>query len=306
MDYPPIQALLSRAQELANAMEGVLETKEGRWLTWYERRKRSIVFHASPLDITERIREILFDRVHTAVFTSATLATGGNFDYIRSRLGLQEETMEGIYPSHFNFQIQTLMYIPKDLPPPSSHDFGEHAASRVEEILKMSGGRALVLFTSYRNLDVAHRHLQDRIPFAVFRQGDAPRSILLERFRQDIHSVLLATASFWEGVDVPGESLSCLIIDKLPFGAPNEPLVAARIDLIHEQGGNPFMEYQVPTAILSLKQGLGRLIRMGTDRGVLSVLDVRILTSRYGSQFLKSLPRIPITHNLADIGQFFG
>jgi ATP-dependent DNA helicase DinG len=174
------------------------------------------------------------------------------------------------------------------------------------EILKRTQGRALVLFTSYHNLNVVHQILEGRIPYTIHRQGDAPRSVLLEEFRRDIHSVLLATGSFWQGVDVPGESLSCLIIDKLPFDSPGEPLVAARINAIRDKGGNPFMEYQVPSAIISLKQGLGRLIRKNSDRGILSVLDTRIVTSRYGRFFLDSLPEIPVSHELSDIDRFFG
>jgi ATP-dependent DNA helicase DinG len=305
MNHQWTRALCSRAEGLVHLLDEILQDKEEGWLRWYERRRRSVILHASPLDITERLEEILFERVHSAVFTSATLSTGGTLDYIRSRLGLEGEVLEGIYPSHFNFQAQTLLYIPKDLPSPSSTGFGRSAAKRVKDILKMTHGRALVLFTSYRNLDITHRFLQKRLPFAVYRQGEAPRSFLLDRFRRDIHSVLLATGSFWEGVDVPGEALSCLVIDKLPFDAPNDPLVAARIDLIRQRGGNPFMEYQVPSAILTLKQGLGRLIRMATDRGILAILDVRVLTSRYGSQFLKSLEEIPVTHRLEDIGRFF-
>ena len=163
-----------------------------------------------------------------------------------------------------------------------------------------------MLFTSYRNLNLVHQILEGSTPYTIHRQGDAPRSVLLEEFRRDTHSVLLATGSFWQGVDVPGESLSCLIIDKLPFDSPGEPLVAARIDAIREQGGNPFMEYQVPSAIISLKQGLGRLIRKNSDRGIFSVLDTRIVTSRYGRFFLDSLPEIPVSHELSDIGRFFG
>jgi ATP-dependent DNA helicase DinG len=305
MNHQWIHALCARAERVVHLLDEILQDKEEGCLRWYERRRRSVILHASPLDITERMEEILFDRVHSAVFTSATLSTGGTLDYIRSRLGLEGEVLEGVYPSHFNFQDQTLLYIPKDLPSPSSAGFGQRAAKRVKEILKMTQGRALVLFTSYRNLNVTHRFLQEGLPFAVYRQGEAPRSFLLDRFRQDIHSVLLATGSFWEGVDVPGEALSCLVIDKLPFDAPNDPLVAARIDLIRQRGGNPFMEYQVPSAILTLKQGLGRLIRMATDRGILTILDVRVLTSRYGAQFLKSLEEIPVTHRLEDIGRFF-
>ena len=224
---------------------------------------------------------------------------------VRGRLGLPAYSIEGDYPSHFDFENQTMMYIPKDLPKPNSPEFAPKVAERTADILKRTGGRALVLFTSYHNLNLVFKILEGRIPYTLYRQGDAPRSVLLEEFKRDINSVLLATTSFWQGVDVPGESLSCLIIDKLPFDSPGEPLVAARIDTIREQGGNPFMEYQVPSAIIALKQGLGRLIRNNSDRGILSVLDTRIMTSRYGKFFLESLPHIPISHELSDINRFF-
>jgi len=166
-------------------------------------------------------------------------------------------------------------------------------------------GRALVLFTSYHNLNLVWLILKDNVPYTILKQGDAPRSVLLDAFRQDVHSVLLGTASFWQGVDVPGEALSCLIVDKLPFDSPGDPLVAARIDAIRNREGNPFMEYQVPSAIITLKQGLGRLIRKSSDSGILSVLDIRIMTSRYGRFFLDSLPKIPVSHDLSDISHFF-
>jgi ATP-dependent DNA helicase DinG len=172
-------------------------------------------------------------------------------------------------------------------------------------LLKITAGRALILFTSYHNLNLVHRLVYRKIPYTVYKQGEAPRSALLEEFRQDTHSVLFATGSFWQGVDVPGETLSCLIVDKLPFNSPGDPLVGARIDSIRARGGNPFTEYQLPLAIIALKQGLGRLIRNNSDRGLLSILDVRILTSRYGRFFFNSLPEIPICHNLLDIEQFF-
>jgi len=251
------------------------------------------------------MNELLYDKVQTAIFTSATLSTNGTFDYIRSRLGLPAEVFQEICDSHFDFETQTILYIPKTLPPPNSADFGTQAAKEILKILKRTEGRALVLFTSYHNLNVAFQIVKDRTPFTIYRQGHAPRSVLLDAFRQDVHSVLFATGSFWQGVDVPGEALSCLIIDKLPFDSPGEPIVAARIDAIRSQGHNPFMEYQVPSAIISLKQGLGRLIRKRSDRGILSILDVRIMTSRYGRFFLESLPNIPLTHDLSDIDRFF-
>ena len=301
----PLQALVNRAGELEQRLEQILGQKRSNWLNWYERRKKSLTLHISPLDISERMNEFLYKKVQTVIFTSATLSTNMTFDYARSRLGLTEHTLEGNYPSHFKFEDQALMYIPEDLPNPNTPDFGLEITKRINSILKKTGGRALVLFTSYHNLNLVSQNLKDKIPYTIYRQGDAPRSILLDAFRQDIRSVLLATSSFWQGVDVPGEALSCLIIDKLPFDSPQEPLVAARIEAIREQGGNPFMEYQLPSAIISLKQGLGRLIRKTSDRGILSVLDVRIMTSRYGRLFLESLPKIPISHNLLDISSFF-
>jgi ATP-dependent DNA helicase DinG len=180
------------------------------------------------------------------------------------------------------------------------------AAKRIIEILEITSGRALILFTSYSNLNIVYDLLiSGNLPYTIFRQGDAPRSILLQRFRQDTHSVLLATGSFWQGVDVPGEALSCLIVDKLPFDSPGDPLVAARIESIHSKGGNPFMEYQLPSAIISLKQGLGRLIRKSSDLGVLAILDVRILKGRYGRFFFNSLPEITVTNEMEDIRSFF-
>jgi len=305
MNNTPIQPLLNRAKEIDGLLEEILKQRDSNWLNWYERRKRTLILHSSPLDISESMNELLYEKVQTAIFTSATLSTNGTFDYIRSRLGLPDEVFQEICHSHFDFETQTMLYIPKSLPPPNSPDFGSEAAKEILKILKRTEGRALVLFTSYHNLNVAYQILKDKIPFTIYKQGQAPRSVLLDAFRQDIHSVLFATSSFWQGVDVPGEALSCLIIDKLPFDSPGEPIVAARIDAIRSQGHNPFMAYQVPSAIISLKQGLGRLIRKGSDRGILSILDVRIMTSRYGRFFLESLPNIPRSHDLSDIDRFF-
>ena len=293
-DNAAFQPLVVRAGELERLLDEILMQRDPNWLNWYERRKKSVVLHASPLDVSERMKELLYDKVQTVIFTSATLSTNNTLDYFRSRLGLPNSTIEGIHPSHFDFKTQSLLYIPRDLPAPREPEFAPAIAVRIEEILKKTEGRALVLFTSYHNLNLVHQILRHRIPFTIYRQGDAPRSVLLDEFRRNIHSVLLATGSFWQGVDVPGEALSCLIIDKLPFDSPNEPLVAARIDAIQDRGGNPFTEYQMPSAIISLKQGLGRLIRKTSDRGILSILDIRILTSRYGGRFLDSLPEIPL------------
>ena len=301
----PFQAIATRAGELQQSLEKILSYDDPDWLNWYEKRKKSVVLHISPLDISKSMQELLYKNVKTLVFTSATLSTNGNFDYIRSRLGLSHDTLEGICPSHFDFKEQTLMYIPKDMPNPNDPSFAPKVAERVMEMLKISSGRALILFTSYNNLNLVHSEIEGRIPYTVLKQGDAPRSVLLEEFSQDTSSVLLATGSFWQGVDVPGEALSCLIIDKLPFDSPGDPLVAARIESIRARGGNPFMEYQLPSAIISLKQGLGRLIRKSSDRGLLSILDTRMITSRSGRFFFLSLPEIPLSHELPDIHRFF-
>lgn len=300
------QALVARTSELEQRLDQVLRERPQGWLNWYERRMKTLTLHASPLNISDPFQELLYQKVKTAVFTSATLSTDGGFDYIRGRMGLADRVREGRFPSHFDYEHQSLLYIPRDLPGPQDNRFPEKAAQRISEILVHTQGRALVLFTSYHNLHVAWDILASReFEFQLLRQGDAPRSVLLEKFRKDIHSVLLATASFWQGVDVPGESLSCVIIDKLPFASPGEPLVAARIDDIRLQGGNPFMDYQVPQAVISLKQGLGRLIRKASDRGVMAILDHRILTSRYGKCFLDSLPHgVPLTKNLNEIDRF--
>lgn len=305
LEEPDLQAFMNRAKELNERFERVLTYEDSNWFNWYEKRKRSVILYASPLDVSEIMDQQLYQNIGSVIFTSATLSTNGNFDYFRSRLGIPSEAHDGICPSHFDFENQTLMYIPKDLPTPNDSMFTARITARISEIIVKTKGRALVLFTSYYNLNTVYQELVDATPYRIYKQGDAPKSLLLDRFRKETDSVLMATGSFWQGVDVPGESLSCLIIDKLPFDSPGDPLVAGRIESIRERRGNPFMEYQLPSAIISLKQGLGRLIRNASDRGILSILDTRILNSRYGRFFFDSLPNIPITHELSDIENFF-
>ncbi len=300
-----IRALLTRAKELNQGLEEISGKKEETWLNWYERRNKSLILYTSPLDISQSLNQRLYEKLETVIFTSATLSTGGSFTYIHSRLGLPEKFIQGIYLSDFDFATQTLMYIPEKMPLPADPDFSRAVAEQIQAILEKTKGRALVLFTSHYNLNIAHQILKNQIPYTLYKQGDAPRSVLLEAFKRDVSSVLMATGSFWQGVDVPGETLSCLIIDKLPFDSPGEPLVGAKIDAIRNRGGNPFFEYQVPSAIISLKQGLGRLIRKSSDRGILSILDIRIRNTRYGKIFLKSLPPMPISRDLDDIDAFF-
>jgi ATP-dependent DNA helicase DinG len=299
------QLISTRAEGLIQSLEAVFSCRRPDWLNWYEKKKRGITFHSSPLDISKTLGMHLYDELKSIIFTSATLSTNGKFDYIRSRLGIPDDAQEGIYSSHFEFMDQALFYIPLDLPGPSAPDFAFKASDRIMKMLEISSGRALVLFTGYSNMNIVYQRIKEGLPYRILKQGDAPKSTLLEEFRDDTHSVLLATGSFWEGVDVPGESLSCLIVDKLPFDSPGDPLVAARIEAIRGREGNPFMEYQVPSAIITLKQGLGRLIRKRSDRGVLSILDNRIIKSRYGRLFVESLPEMPVTHELEEVQKFF-
>jgi len=302
-DKIPIQFFM-RAENINDRFEDILSSNDSNMCAWYEKRKKSLVLYTSPLDITGNMKELLYNKLGPIIFTSATLSTNGNFEYIRSRLGIPEDALEGIYPSHFSYKKQTVMYIAKDLPLPSDPIFLKKISLRIIDILKISSGRALVLFTSYYNMNKTYHAITEKIPYTVFKQGDMPKLELLERFRKDTHSVLLATKSFWQGVDFPGQTLTSLIIDKLPFDSPGEPLVASRINFIKERKGNPFFEYQLPTAIISLKQGLGRLIRNRNDIGVLSVLDKRIKTARYHKVILGSLPDTPLIYDLSEMEKF--
>jgi ATP-dependent DNA helicase DinG len=239
-----------------------------------------------------------------AVLTSATLTVDGRFDYVRRRLGL--ETAGAIrVPSEFDYRTQTLLYLPKRMPLPKEERYAEAVAWETRQLLQCSRGRAFVLFTSYATMRAVVRMLEMEIDYPVFVQGTAPRSVLLDEFRRTPHAVLFATSSFWQGVDVQGDALSAVIIDKLPFVSPGDPVVAARIEALTAGGGSAFDDYQVPLAILTLLQGLGRLIRHRTDRGVLAVLDPRIRTMGYGRRFLASLPPAPITYSVDEVRRFF-
>jgi ATP-dependent DNA helicase DinG len=229
----------------------------------------------------------------------------GSCDYALGRLGLADaETLR--LPSEFDFQSQALLYLPPEMPDPRAREFNAAAAAEIEALLLRTEGRAFVLFTSY----AAMREIRDRlagvVPWPLFVQGEGSRTALLRSFRATPNAVLLATASFWQGVDVAGEALSAVIIDRLPFASPADPIVSARIAAITSRGGQPFQDYQVPLATLTLLQGLGRLIRTRTDRGVLAVLDPRLTRMPYGRRFLASMPPAPITASLADVGRFFG
>jgi len=260
-----------------------------------------VYLHSSPIDVSGHLREKLYPRAQGVVFTSATLAAGEDFSFIRKRLGLGPEAGALSIASPFDYQRQAALYLPEDLPDPGSGDFIPKAAARIGRLLEISRGRAFVLFTSHNALEKCWDILGRSIPYTALKQGSAPREAILARFREDTHSVLFGAASFWQGVDVKGESLFAVIIDKLPFATPGDPVVAARIEKIKRDGGEPFMEYQVPSAALALKQGLGRLIRSRDDRGFLAVLDKRIMTKRYGKKFLESLPPFPLVKTIGEL-----
>ena len=267
--------------------------------------RQNIFLQATPIDVAPILRECLWSKLECAVLTSATLAVGGGFEYIRQRLGL-EHPRECVLPSHFDYANQALLYVPPDLPDPRTPQFAAKAAGCIRRLLEITRGRAFVLFTSYAQMNEIHQRLLGEVEFPLLRQGDAPKSALLEEFRLTPNAVLFATSSFWQGVDVQGEQLSCVIIDRLPFAVPSDPVVAARVKAIDAEGGNAFFQYQVPAAVITLKQGFGRLIRSLHDRGLLALLDNRILKKQYGRVFLESLPNYRRTTELGVVEEFFG
>lgn len=318
--------LNKRATRLRTELEFLLESNASNMVYWLERRASGVTertdsdrspsrsalqrsnvrssIQATPIDVSEILREQVFESIPTVVLTSATLTVQGGFQHIRTRLGMTD-ARELVVPSHFRYGEQALLYLPPAMPDPRSPDFPDAAAETIRRVLTLSQGRAFCLFTSYSQMRSLYERLLPVLDYPILLHGTAPRKALLEEFRATPNAVLFGTASFWQGVDVQGEALSCVIIDRLPFAVPNDPVVQARMKAIEEAGGRPFTEYQVPAAVLTLKQGFGRLIRSLNDRGVLVLLDPRIRTQRYGQTFLQSLPPYRMTTNLEDVERFF-
>ena len=293
-----------RSFELRQELAFLFESNEKNFVYWYERRNKGVFLTATPIDVSQILRERLFEQFDTVILTSATLTVGGRFDYIRQRLGI-DHAKDRALPPEFDFPSQALLYLPRSMPDVRDAGFPAKAADEIAKLLELSQGRAFCLFTSYSQMNDLFERLRSRVPFPLLLQGTAPRSVLLERFKNTEAAVLFATASFWQGVDVPGEQLSCVIVDRLPFAVPSDPIVAARVRALQEDGRNPFAEFQVPQAVLALKQGFGRLIRTKTDRGVLALLDTRLQRMPYGKIFLESLPQYGMTHELAEVTRFF-
>jgi len=303
---PEADSVVRRVRQTRFDLGFIVKQADRNFVYWLERRGRGVFLQASPVDVSQLLQEKLFDKVDTCILTSATLSTNGSFNFIRDRLGLASvKTNTLTAASSFDHEKQAILYLPTAMPDPRAPEFSQMAAAEVIRIIQVTEGHAFVLCTSNSSMAALYELVSSRVGYPCFLQGSMSKTGLLDKFRATPNAVLFATASFWQGVDVRGDQLSCVIIDKLPFAVPSDPIVAARSKFIDENGGRSFFDYSVPQAVISLKQGIGRLIRSNTDRGVIAILDPRLRTKGYGRDFLNSLPRMRITGNLADVKELF-
>ena len=297
---------LALGADLAEFSDGA----DDEQIHWAESRGGHLVLHASPIDVAGILQDRLYDRVGPIVYTSATLAIAGRLDYFERRVGLSDDDGplfqmdHAVLPSPFDYQKNAALYLPQRMPDPQDAGFAEAVAGELRALLPITAGRAFVLFTSLKNMRAVHALLAGELPWPALLQGEAPKQQLLKRFRET-PSVLFASQSFWEGVDVPGDALSLVVIDKLPFASPGEPITAARIERLRQSGGDAFYGYQVPQAALALKQGFGRLIRTASDRGIVAVLDARVTRKGYGRLFVETLPRCRILRTTEEARAFW-
>jgi ATP-dependent DNA helicase DinG len=300
------ESLLKRIRQTRFDFDFICTQSEKNYVYWLEKRGRGMFLRASPIDVSALLQEKLFEKTETVVLTSATLSANGKFNFIKDRLGLEEEKTETLQaPSAFNYEKQAVIYIPKAMPDPRAPEYNQMAAAEIVKILGITQGHAFVLCTSNFSMNTLYELVSMRVNYPCLVQGSMSKAGLLDRFRKTPNAVLFATSSFWQGVDVRGEQLSCVIIDKLPFAVPSDPIVAARTRFIDESGGKSFFDYSVPQAVITLKQGIGRLIRSSSDKGVIALLDTRLRTKSYGRDFLNSLPRMRITSDLKDVASIF-
>jgi ATP-dependent DNA helicase DinG len=317
-DEPVYTALCDRTTEIAARLQSLLReqsdcqthgesTELANGVRWAQSTRQGFSVHFAPIDVAKQLSSLIQNHGATWIFTSATLSIAGEFTHYLQRVGI-EDARTHIYGSPFDYANQALMYLPRQLDEPSSAQHTKQVVDAALPVLTASGGRAFLLFTSHRALRAASAYLRecwgDAPPYPVLVQGDAPRDLLLQRFRELGNAVLLGTGSFWEGVDVKGAALAVVVIDKLPFAVPDDPVMKARLAVIEQRGGNPFVEEQIPQAVIALKQGVGRLIRDSADFGVVMLCDRRLQTRPYGRIFLNSLPAMPRTDKLSDVSTF--
>lgn len=299
-----LDSCCERCESALQRLQSMQENDDSESIRWFETHRQSFRLNVTPLEIAGIFQAVMQEHHASWIFTSATLAVGGSFEHFSKQLGLSEAETH-CWDSPFDYPQQAVWYVPKDLPEPNSPAFNRAVSDISIPILQASGGRAFLLYTSHRALQEAADYLKEKLSYPMLVQGTAPRTELVEQFRKLGNAVLLGTSSFWEGIDVRGEALSCVIIDKLPFASPGDPVLQARIDALRKQGGNPFMAYQLPQAAIALKQGAGRLIRDERDRGILALCDPRLLSKPYGKIFIRSLPPMTKTQDFNVIERFF-
>ncbi|MCK4851630.1 MAG: DEAD/DEAH box helicase [Candidatus Omnitrophica bacterium] len=310
-DRAEIKSFISRAQKFSSSLDAITRMRLEEHVYWLEILKRPrgtrYTFFASPIDISGEFKKRIFDEIRPVILTSATLSTNGNFEFVKKRLGMDDDVDELILDSPFDYAENTVLYLPGELPDPGreAEAYRKTAVLEMKKILSLTEGRTFILFTSFKMMNRTHTELKESFEdLRILKQGEAPRYKLLEMFKRGKRTVLLGTNTFWQGIDIPGKALECVVISKLPFAVPDDPIIEAKMELLLSHGKNPFVHYQIPRAVIMLKQGFGRLIRTGRDRGIVAILDPRVRTRGYGKRFIDALPRCRQTSDLARAEQF--